>query len=97
MGKSEVEIVGKPQGITGAATLNPPAAGSGMAIDVDHIFTYHPPVGNQPDRYASIREGARVFAHIILNNTKPSADQTAAIRLLSEAMMTANKAISLER
>lgn len=65
--------------------------------DIDHMFTYHAPTGDQPERYASIREGARIFALIILNNTKSSADQTVAIRQLSEAVMTANKSISLER
>lgn len=95
MGKSEPEIVGRPQGIAGAATMNIPTGPP--AIDVDHLFTYHPPTGDQPQRYNSIREAARVFAHVILLNTKPGADQSAAIRLLRESVMTANSAIALER
>lgn len=64
--------------------------------DLDHMFTYHAPTGNQPERYDSIRKAARVFAEVILVNTPPCADQTAAIRLLREAVMTANASIALE-
>jgi hypothetical protein len=93
MGKSEPEIVGKPlsAAVTGSGFQSAPA------IDVDHLFTYHAPTGDQPQRYSSIREAARVFAHVILLNTKPGADQSAAIRLLREAVMTANSAIALEK
>jgi hypothetical protein len=101
MGKaeSELEIVGKPQGITGAATPNAAAQQNAHAqgFDVDHLFTYHPPTPDQLERYESIRAAARVFAHVILLNTKPSADQAAAIRLLRECVMTGNASIALEK
>lgn len=82
----------KPRGIGATGQ-----AGQAPAMDVDHIFTYHPPTGNQPDRYNSVREGARIFAHIILANTKPSPEQTLAIRKLQEATMFANASIALEK
>jgi hypothetical protein len=63
---------------------------------IDQIFTYHSPVGDQPQRYETIRTAAREFAHILVDNTPPSADQTAAIRLLRECVMTANASIALE-
>lgn len=59
-------------------------------------FTYHAPHDDQPQRYVAIREGALAFARIINSNTKPSADQTAAFRLLRECVMTANASIALE-
>lgn len=65
--------------------------------EIDDIFTYHAPKGDQPQRYQSIREGARVFAQILVLNTKPSADQSAAVRLLRESVMTANASIALEK
>ena len=65
--------------------------------EIDDIFTYHSPKGNQQERYQSIREGARVFAKILVLNTQPSADQTAAIRKLRESVMTANASIALEK
>ena len=65
--------------------------------EIDDIFTYHAPHGNQQDRYQSIREGARIFAKILVTNTQASADQTAAIRYLRTAVMTANASIALEK
>jgi len=64
-------------------------------IDVDDLFTYHPPTGDQPARYEAIREAAKTFARVLLDNTPPSADQTAAIRKLRESVMTANASIAL--
>jgi hypothetical protein len=62
---------------------------------LDDIFSYHAPEGTQPSQYAAIREGAKAFAQILVENTPPSADQTAAIRKLREAVMTANAAVAL--
>ena len=42
----------------------------------------------------AIREAAKNLAKVIVNNTPPSADQSAAIRLLRESVMTANSAIA---
>ena len=67
-----------------------------MAIDIENIFTYHAPEGDQPKRYEAIREGAKLLATIIVNNTPPCADQTAAIRKLRECVMTANASIALK-
>jgi hypothetical protein len=65
--------------------------------EIRDIFTYHAPHGDQQARYQAIREAAGKFALILVANTKPSADQTAAIRLLREAVMTANASIALEK
>ena len=60
------------------------------------IFTYHSPVGDQTGRYLAVRTKALEMAKVIITCTKPCADQTAAIRLLREAVMTANAAIALD-
>ena len=65
-------------------------------LDIASLFTYHPPTGDQPQRYENIRAGARALAHIIAQNTPAGADQSAAIRKLRECVMTANAAIALE-
>jgi hypothetical protein len=62
--------------------------------DIDNWFTYHPPSLGQTNAYEAIRDAGRHFAHIILINTPASADQTAAIRKIREAVMTANAAIA---
>lgn len=63
---------------------------------LDNWFTYHAPTDEQIKKYKLIRDYGRTFAEIIRDNTPPSADQTAAIRKIREAVMTANAAIACE-
>jgi hypothetical protein len=65
--------------------------------EIDDLFTYHAPKPGQPERYQAIRESARSLAKVIVANTPASADQSAAIRLLRECVMTANASIALEK
>ncbi len=68
-----------------------------MAITSEQIenwFTYHSPTPEQTYRYETLRMAARAMANTIVANTPPSADQTAALRLLREAVFTANAAIA---
>jgi len=62
--------------------------------ELDNVFSYHAPKGDQAKRYNDIRESARQLAETIIYNTPASADQSAAIRKVREAMMTANAAIA---
>lgn len=63
---------------------------------VESLFTYHAPRGDQPARYERIRASAKILALVILDSTPACADQSAAIRKLRECVMTANAAIALE-
>lgn len=65
--------------------------------DIQELFTYHAPKPGQPERYEAIRTAARAFATVLIENTLPSADQSAAIRSLRECVMTANSSIALEK
>lgn len=65
--------------------------------EIENIFTYHAPRGDQPERYEKIRQAARAMGIVIIDNTQPSSDQSAAIRLLRECVMTANASIALEK
>lgn len=62
--------------------------------DIENWFTYHSPDSNDIAKYKSIREAAKNLAYEILDNTPSCADQSAAIRHLREAVMTANAAIA---
>ena len=62
--------------------------------ELENFFTYHAPHGNQAQRYERIRNAAKQFAQVILDSTPASADQTAAIRKVREAVYTANAAIA---
>ena len=63
-------------------------------MDLDNLFTYHPPKGDQAERYQNLREIAKELAILIVKYCPPSADTTAAIRKLRECLMTANSAIA---
>lgn len=68
-----------------------------MAISyeqLENLFTYHAPTADDVPKYAYIRSAALNLAKVIVANTPESADQTAAIRKVREAVMMANAAIA---
>lgn len=65
--------------------------------DIENFFKYHPPKPEQIPKYERIRTAAFHFATVIMEETPPSADQTAAIRHLRECVMTANASIACQR
>jgi hypothetical protein len=67
-----------------------------MDHDIENWFTYHAPKGDQPERYVRIREAGKALALAIRGNAPVGPDQTAAIRKVREAVMTANQAIACE-
>ncbi len=62
--------------------------------DLANWFTYHAPQGDDPVKYERIRSAGLALAQTIVEQTLPSADQTAAVRKVREAVMTANAAIA---
>jgi hypothetical protein len=63
--------------------------------ELDNIFCYHAPKADQLPRYEKLRAAGKALAQEILDCTPPSADQSAAIRKVREAVMTANAAIAI--
>lgn len=63
---------------------------------LDNWFTYHAPTPDQVEKYGRLREAARVFAQVIIENTPACADQTVAIRKVREAVFVANAAIACD-
>lgn len=63
---------------------------------VDDAMSYHAVDDRQREQMERIREKAKELAAAILDNTPPCADQSAAIRHVREALMTANTAIALK-
>lgn len=61
---------------------------------LDNWFSYHAPQGDQLERYEKLRTAAKGFAMAINDLAPDSADKTAAIRKVREAVMTANAAIA---
>lgn len=66
-----------------------------LQFDLDNIFTYHPPTEGQVEQYSNIRNAAKEFARVVIENSPSSSDQSTAIRKIREAVMTANAAIAL--
>ena len=64
-------------------------------MDINHVFKYHAPTADQLPRYEAIREAAKEFARVVEANTIPCADQSAALRHIRDAVMTANASIAL--
>lgn len=61
---------------------------------LENWFQYHAPSPDDTVAYEKLRSSAKAFAQAIIELTPPSADQTAAIRKVREAVMTANAAIA---
>lgn len=61
---------------------------------LENWLTYHPPTAEQLVHYTAIRQAALSFAKVLVGHTPSSADQTAAVRKIREAVMTANAAIA---
>jgi hypothetical protein len=59
-------------------------------------FTYHSPTSEVLPKYQAIREAGFALAKAIVDNSPTSADQTAAVRKVREAVMTANAAIACD-
>lgn len=71
-----------------------------MAItfeEVSNLLSYHSMSQGQLDRSALLRIAAKNFAFVLIEHTQPSADQSAALRHIREALFTANAAIALEK
>ena len=62
--------------------------------DIEKMFTYHPPKGNQTQRYERLRAHAKHFAYLIVQSTPHSAEQEQALMFLNLAVMSANAAIA---
>ena len=68
-----------------------------MTINDDQLknwFTYHAPSAEQLAQYQMIRDAGYTLAKVIVDISPASADQTAAVRKVREAVMMANAAIA---
>ena len=66
----------------------------GELKQIVNMFTYHPPHGDQTERYEKLRLLGKQFAITILRNTPATLERDEAIKKLSEAVMWANAAIA---
>lgn len=64
-------------------------------FDVEKVFTYHAPKGDQPARYEEIRRLARELANYINQNCPESREKALALTNLQQTSMWANAAIAI--
>lgn len=65
-----------------------------MNTEIENWFSYHRPSAEDQAKYEEIRSKAKELATVIADTCPPSADRTAAMRKLREAVMTANASIA---
>ena len=69
--------------------------GEQMIKNIEELFTYHSPKGDQPERYQTLRDNAKEFALLIDEKCPDSPEKTTAIRKLQECVMFANASIAI--
>lgn len=61
---------------------------------IENAFTYHPPKGDQPERYIKLRDAAKEFAFLIDECVPDSREKSVAMTNLEQVVMWANAGIS---
>lgn len=61
---------------------------------IERAFTYHPPKGDQAERYQIIRDAAKHFADVVLCNAPPGRERALSMTQLEQSIMWANAAIA---
>ena len=62
--------------------------------DLDNWFSHPAPEAGRAETFEAIRAAGTAFAQVVSDSTPPSADQTAAVRKIREAVYTANAAMA---
>lgn len=61
---------------------------------IQNDFSYHPPFGDQVERYAVIRDRAKGLAELMVDHCPESRELSTALTHLETAVMFANAAIA---
>lgn len=64
-------------------------------MDIDNVFSYHSPKGDQAERYTVIRENAKELARIIDEKCPDSREKSLALTNLQQSIMWANASIAI--
>jgi hypothetical protein len=61
---------------------------------IDNTFTYHPPFGNQTQRYEVLRAAGKVLAMEVQRACPESREKSLALTQIQQAIMWANASIA---
>lgn len=62
---------------------------------IENIFTYHAPKGDQPEKYENIRNAAKQFAFLLNTACPESREKSIALTKLQECVQMANASIAI--
>lgn len=62
--------------------------------EIKQLMEYKAPTPEKLEKFANLRAAATAFAVAIDENCPASADRTAAVRQVQDALMTANRAVA---
>lgn len=68
--------------------------GPGGSLDLENIFSYHPPFGDQVTRYGDLRDQGWELARMIEGHCPPSSERSTALSKVREAIFWANASIA---
>lgn len=95
------ELVGPPGTPTVASGTGAGPVGSRIDQDRQRLhdrirsdFTYHSPVGSQPNVYYEIRERSRALAHFLVDHVPPGRELSRALSDLEDMVMHANAGVA---
>lgn len=80
------------------AQINEAVREQGRAVQdtqIDNIFTYHKPFGNQAERYGFIRAAAKSLALVMRDACPESREKALALTNLQQSVMWANASIAI--
>jgi hypothetical protein len=63
--------------------------------EIENIFTYHKPFGDQPTRYENLRSVAKELATLVEKSCPNSREKSLAITNLQQSIMWANASIAI--
>jgi len=63
--------------------------------ELEDIFTYHPPFGDQGQKYDRLRSKAKELAFMIESNCPDSREKSLALTSLQQTVMWANASIAI--
>lgn len=64
-------------------------------LNLDNIFTYHAPKGDQTERYQRLREAAKHFAEVAQECVPDSRERSTGLTNVQQATMWFNAAIAI--
>jgi hypothetical protein len=64
-------------------------------FDIEQVFTYHAPRGDQAERYVALRAKAKELAYLIEGSVPDSRERAMALTWVQLAVMCANAGIAI--